>query len=341
MTGMAQVAAQAGVSITTVSHVVNGTRHVNPETKQLVSDAMEALGYRHNLGARALARQSTEIIGLAMSMVTNPFFAELVSAIEQQLREAGYTLVLADTRDDPAVQAEVIDQLLAHRVRGLIVSPLEGDDRLTATLERLVEDDFPLVLLDRRSAVRADQVYSACTQPVRELVEHLAFVGHRRIACVTGASTVMSSHDRVDGYRTAVAELGLDSTPELLVDGRSDARVTEEQVWAHLTRQPDPATALVVTNNQMTLGALRGVRRAGLRIPEDLALVAYDDILWADLLQVQVSAMAQDVAQLSQVAVRQILSRIADPARDPEAVMVPTKFKHRTSCGCGVASSRD
>jgi len=130
---MAEVARVAGVSATTVSHVLNGTRKVAPATEAVVREALASTGYRHNLAARALATQSTDTIGLAMSVVTNPYFADLVRDIERRFRAAGYTMVLADTNDDPAVQSDVLNHLLSRRVSGLIVSPLEGHAGLTAT----------------------------------------------------------------------------------------------------------------------------------------------------------------------------------------------------------------
>jgi LacI family transcriptional regulator len=134
VTTMAEVARLAGVSSTSVS---NKTRNVAPETEELVLQAVARTGYRHNLAARALATQSTDTIGVAMSVVTNPYLAELVRDIERLLRHAGYTMIVADTNDDLAVAADVIDHLLSRRVSGLIVSPLEGDDELTGGLGKL------------------------------------------------------------------------------------------------------------------------------------------------------------------------------------------------------------
>ncbi|MFE5027967.1 LacI family DNA-binding transcriptional regulator [Streptomyces sp. NPDC056656] len=339
---MAEVARIAGVSTTTVSHVLNKTRTVAPETEELVRLAVERTGYRHNLAARALATQSTDTIAVAMSVVTNPYFAELVRDIDRLLRRAGYTMIVADTNDDPAVAADVIENLLARRVSGLIVSPLEAGGphaaagaELARALGRLVDDNFPLLFLDRRSAMPADQVYSECAESTYGLTAHLAEQGHTRIGYVLGSPVATSAGDRLDGYRRAVADLGLDDDPALIIEGESDEHLTEQRLTAHYSEAKSPATALVVSNNQMTLGAMRALRKCRLKIPRDVALVCYDDFEWADLFDPQITAIAQNVPALAASAVDLLLSRIEEPDRPPRSVTVPTEYHHRDSCGCG------
>ncbi|MCW2699609.1 MAG: rbsR 2 [Blastococcus sp.] len=335
MATMAEVARLAGVSASTVSHVLNGTRNVAPDTEVLVRQALESTGYRHNLAARALATQSTDTIGLAMSVLTNPYFAELVRDIERQFRAAGYTLVLADTNDDPDVEVQVIEHLLARRVSGLIVSPLEGDATLTRCLQGLLDEQFPLLVLDRRSALPCDQVFSECVDSTAFLTSHLASAGHTRIAFVAGNMASMSARDRLAGYRRAVEELGLDADDELVIAGESDEAITERRVAEYLTGTSRPASALVVSNNQMTLGTMRAVKKTGWKVPRDLALVCYDDFPWAELFDPQVSAMSQDAVRLASTAADMLLQRIKEPSRAPVSVVVPTTFRHRDSCGCG------
>jgi LacI family transcriptional regulator len=335
MTTMAEVARLAGVSSTTVSHVLNKTRRVSPETEEVVRQAVARTGYRHNLAARALATQSTDTIGVAMSVVTNPYFAELVRDIERLLRHAGYTMIVADTNDDPAVEADVIDHLLARRVSGLIVSPLEGNYQLTRSLAKLLDEGFPLLFLDRRSTLPGDQVFSECVDSIYHLTAHLAAQGHRRIGYVEGNVNSMSTLDRLTGYQKAVKELGLDDDPRLVIAGESDEHITEQRVVAHLTTMDEPATALVVSNNQMTLGTMRAIRQCRLRVPRDIAMICYDDFEWADLFDPQITAMAQDAATLAETAVGLLLARIKSPDRPPQTSAVPTAFKHRDSCGCG------
>ncbi len=334
MTTMADVARLAGVSATTVSHVLNGTRPVAPATEQAVRRAVSKTGYRHNLAARALATQSTDTVGLAMSVVTNPFFAELVRNIERRLRDAGYTLILADTADDPSVALNVTNHLLARRVSGLVVSPLEDNRLFTRAVKDLLAQRFPLVLLDRRSNLAADQVYSECVEATYSLTMHLASLGHTRIGYVMGANHVMSTRDRLAGYRKAVRDAGLATDPRLILAGESDEQITTRAVLEHFAGGRRTTTGLVVSNNQMTLGVMRALRRLGMRIPRDLAIVSYDDLDWADLATPPLTAMAQDHAALAAHATELLLARLRDPDRAPQTVVVPTTFHHRTSCGC-------
>src|SRR3989442_2775091 len=329
---MADVAKVAGVSTTTVSHVLNGTRKVAPETEAVVRDALASPGYRHNLAARALATRSADTIGLAMSFVTNPYFAELVRDIELKLRAAGYTMILADTDDDASVQSGVLNHLLSRRVSGLIVSPLEGHADLTASLQRLLDEHFPIVFLDRRSPLRADQVFSECKQSISTLTAHLAERGHRRIAFVQGALRTMSAIDRLAGYTQTVRDLALDADDGLVIAGESDGTVTQERVEEHL-RGSRPASAFVVSNNQMTIATMRAIRQCNLRVPEDVAVVGYDDFEWADLFAPRLSAMAQDAAALAAATVDLLLARIRKPSRRGPKGLVPTLFHHRDFSG--------
>jgi LacI family transcriptional regulator len=335
MVTMADVASLAGVSTTTVSHVLNGTRVVAPETEEIVRQAVISTRYRHNLAARALATQSTHTIGLAMSLVTNPNFAGLVRDIERQLRAAGYTLILADTTDDSKVELDVINHLLARRVSGLIINPLEGSEVLSRSLTELLEQSSPIVFLDRRSELDGDQVYSECVDSTYFLTMHLASLGHTRIGYVCGDRRTMSGLDRLAGYRKAVDEAKLATDAELIIEGASDMDVAERAVSEHLTNAKRRASALVVSNNQMTLGVMRALRERGLKVPRDVAVICYDDFASADLIDPQLSAMAQDDAALATHVVELVLNRIKDPSRPSQTIVVPTTFHHRESCGCG------
>ena len=335
MATMGDVARLAGVSTSTVSHVLNGTRVVAPETEEIVRQAVASTRYRHNLAARALATQSTHTIGLAMSVVTNPYFAELVRHIERRLRVAGYTLILADTTDDADVALDVVNHLLARRVSGLIINPLEGSKTLSRTLREVLEHHSPVVFLDRRSELAADQVYSECVESTYFLTTHLASLGHRRIGYIRGAPRMMSTNDRLAGYRKAVTDAGLDADAVLVIAGESDADVAERATFEHFTAAETPATALVVSNNQMSLGVMRALRRCGLKVPRDVAVICYDDFDWADLADPQLSAVAQDNFALADHVTDLLLKRIKDPNRPPQTIVVPTTFHHRESCGCG------
>ncbi|MFV0429763.1 MAG: LacI family DNA-binding transcriptional regulator [Arachnia sp.] len=330
---MADVARRAGVSVTTVSHVVNGTRHVAPATISLVNKVMAETGYRPNLAARALATSSTTTIGLALSIATNPYFGELTRSLEDRLRHAGFSLVLANTNDDATQALDVIDDLQSRQVSGLIVVPIDGNPAFAEMLHRLAEAQFPIALLDRPSALPIDQVYSGGHEAIFELTQHLARLGHQRIAYVHGTDESSSGRDRFEGFRAAVQAYHLDDSPRLVLEGRSDEHIAQTTVQHHLSA-PDPCSAMVVSNNQMAIGALRAIRDLGLRVPQDVALVAFDDFEGADLLGPGITVAKQNVDALATGVVRAILQRVKRADRQPSTVVVPTTFVHRGSCGC-------
>ena len=356
---MLDVARIAGVSTSTVSHVLNGTRTVGPATEQQVRDAIAQLGYRPNIVARALATSRTMNIGLCLPITANPTFVVLVDVIERKLTAAGYHLMLHDTRDDIAVQARIVRQLLDLRADGIILAPspdtalsdsalsdsVLSDSALTSALSdsagrpdasgirTAIDAHTPLVLIDRFAAADCDQVASDGVEPMRALTAHLAANGHRRIAVVAGLTGIDTSVERLQGYREAVATHGLDIDPALVIHGESDLEMTRAGVTALFSR-PDRPTALVTTNNVMTLGSMRAFVDLGLRVPDDVALVCFDDFEWTDLFTPRLTAVAQDLATMGERAVQLVLRRIADPAVDTRRLRVAPEFHHRDSCGC-------
>ncbi|MEW1976590.1 LacI family DNA-binding transcriptional regulator [Microbacterium profundi] len=328
---MDEVALRAGVSPSTVSHVLNGTRHVNPETRERVEQAVADLGYRRNTAARTLAGGSSHTVGLAISGLTNPYFGPLLHAIERRVSESGYVLVLGDTHDETEMEQRVVDSLLDRRVDGLIVAPSAGFLRVSAP--RIVEAGTPLVLIDRSIEFECDQVIPENRRSVHALTEHLIEHGHERIAAIIGISGLDSTADRVAGYRAALEQHDLTLDESLIVQGDSNPE-TSEQVMAELLRRSEPPTAVITLNNAMTIGALRAVQRSGRTIPADLALAAYDDFEWSDLFQPGLTAIAQDVGRMGREAVDLLLRRIGGEDAPFERHVIDTTFHRRTSCGC-------
>lgn len=331
MVTMRDVALAAGVSTSTVSHVMNSTRHVSDGTADLVRQAIESTGYRQNSVARSLATSTTKTVGLAIAALTNPYFGPLVHALEDLFVSAGYSLVFGDTHDEPARESRVVDQMLDRRVDGILLapSPGAGDD----VLPRIARSGTPLVLVDRFADTDCDQVAPENTASVRTLVDHLAALGHRRVAAVTGLVGLHSTIERTSSMRAAITDLGLDDDPRLMAAGNStthDARATVRDLFGRVDRP----TAVVVLNNAMTIGTMRAMKDVGLRVPDDVALVCFDDFDWADLFEPRLTAVRQDVRAMGALAVELLLTRIADPDRPRRRLRVATSFQHRSSCGC-------
>ncbi|MEV7318657.1 LacI family DNA-binding transcriptional regulator [Streptomyces sp. NPDC093970] len=336
MPTMADVARGAGVSVATVSHVLNGTRPVLAHTRQAVLDAVEELGYTHNTLARSLVTSRTRSIGLAVSAISNPYFTEILQGVEAAALQHGYGLLIADPHDDPAHERKVVQLLHERRVDGMIVAPSADPRELLAYLARHA---VPTVLLDRvidglgDNAPRFDQVCAENTGPTARLVAHLAGLGHRRIGLVAGLTGLSTTSERVTGYRQGLAAAGLPLDDALVVPGNSES-AGAGRATAALMALDAPPTALVTANNAMTIGALRALREQGLSVPDDIALCCFDDFAWADLFSPRLTAVAQPGREIGAEAVRVLLERLATPDRAPRTVRLPCAFVHRTSCGC-------
>ncbi len=333
---MRDVARLAGVSITTVSHVVNGTRTVAAETKARVLNAVAATGYTGNVLARSLVTGGTGSLGVAVSLVANPYFTELIRAIEGEAAKDGCTLLLADTRDEPDAEQKAIRTLRSRRVDGLLLAPSAMATR--TVLPELHQLKVPIVLIDRLAdGNHVDQVGTENVHATADMVRHLAEHGHRRIGLVRGASGLATTLERVRGYRLGLNRAGLPWNPSLVVSGESTTPAARTALH-HLMALEAPPTAVIAANNNMMVGVLHAARERGLRLGTDLALVGYDDVEWADLVDPPISTVGQPIDQIGRTAVRLLLARIADPDRAPQTVRLPPRMLLRGSCGCALNS---
>jgi LacI family transcriptional regulator len=331
MITMADVARHAGVSVSTVSHVINETRVVKEETRRRVLDSIKDTGYIHNTIARSLVSGSTKTVGLAISAITNFYFADIVTAIEVEVARAGYTLLLADTHDDPGTELRVVAALHQRRVDGVLFAPATGPRG--RALRYLHEVEVPTVLVDRCASSRFDQIGTENVDATTELVSHVAGHGHVRIGLVSGHSGLRTTIERLDGYRKGLERHGIPADDQLVISGNSNADDAEKAVRALFDRI-DPPTALVVANNHMTIGVMRALGRLGIRVPDDLALAAFDDFEWAEHFRPRLTTVAQPIAEIGSGAVRMLLERVADPRRKPRTVRLAPRFMRRESCGC-------
>lgn len=331
MTTMGDVARLAGVSASTVSHVLNGTRKVNTATRLRVEAAIEEVGYRRNGVARSLAAGRTHTVGLSISALTNPYFGSLVHAVERALSDAGYVLIVGDSHDDVVSEQRVTGSLLDRQVDGMIVAPAAGSERFT--LPEITRTATPLVLIDRGVAAGCDQVGPENFEAAKSLTEHLLDRGHRRVAVVRGIAGISSTIERFEGYCAALAGRGIAIDPALVLDGESSTDAAERVVYALMSDVDRPA-ALVSLNNAMTIGTLKALRGLGLSIPNDVAFACYDDFEWSDLFEPRLTAAAQDVDTIGTTAVELLLARMRGNTDAPQQIRVPTTFHHRNSCGC-------
>ncbi|WPO00739.1 LacI family DNA-binding transcriptional regulator [Pseudomonas sp. MUP55] len=329
MVTMDDVARSAGVSTSTVSHVLNGTRKVSPATVQAVQRAIQALGYTPNTLARSLARSSTSTIGVAISALSNHYFSETVHAIETECARHGYMMLFVDTHDDPEQELRVVTALHHRRVDGIVLAPSNG----SRALEYLRTNEIPAVLVDRMMSEQFDQVGVENSQATQALIAHLIAHGHRRIGFIAGRSGFSTTDERVAGYHAALQAAGLAFDPQLLVNGGSNTEPAR-QATQQLLNLAEPPTAIMAGNNLMTLGAMHALRDAHLDVPGHMALVGFDDFDWADFFVPRLTLIAQPVQQLGARAVELLLQRMATPTAPKHSVRLAPRLHVRHSCGC-------
>ncbi len=326
---MLEVARRAGVSVSTVSHVLNGTRRVSPDTARVVGDAISAVGYIPNTLARALARSTTSTIGVAVSAISNLYFGEIVRGIEAESARHGFMIFLSDTGDEPQRELEVIRALHQRRVDGIALAPSADPDH--RALRYLEEHRIPAVLVDRATSRRFDQVAVENRNATRTLVAHLVSHGHSRIGMISGLAGLPTTAERIEGYRDGLAAAGLPFDSTLIASGHSVIAPARDAV-ERLLALPQPPTAIVTANNMMTIGAVQALRAAGRRIPDDIALAAFDDFEWADCFDPRLTVMAQPCEQMGVRAVALLLRRIKEPGRRCRTLRLAPTFRIRNSC---------
>lgn len=324
---MADVAARAGVSVSTVSHVLNRTRAVAPDTEDRVRAAVAELGYEAVGGAQ----RSPQAIGFVVANASYAYFAEVVQGVEAEARRRGYALFLCDSHDAPALEAQAISTLLSHRADGVLLSPT-SQWRQTA-LPALRRKSTPFVLIDRLTDISCDQVAIENVAPSEALVSHLAELGHTRIAILTGLPDLSTTAERLLGYQRALRQWKLDVDEQLVAAGYSTSR-GGRLATRGLLNLSDPPTAIFCSNDAMTIGALQALRDAGRRVPDDVAIVAFDDFEWADMFTPSMTVAAQPAYTVGAEAVRLLDLRLRNDESPAQTVRLPAEVVHRTSCGC-------
>jgi LacI family transcriptional regulator len=325
------VAREAGVSTTTVSHVLNGTRSVAEPTKQRVLAAVERLSYEVNSLAQSLKSDRSQTIGLLVTDISNPFFTSLVRGVEDVANAAGYGIMLCNTDENPQKELTYLRMLRRKRVDAILMAPTGIQQPLA---DQLIGQGFPLVCFDRPAPGAAcDTVLVDNVGGAQQAVSHLIDLGHRRVAVITGLSGVGTTNERLDGYMRAMAEHSIDVDRELvrLGNSRLDGGFREMLALLDLARRP---TAVFTTNNLMTLGALGALQSRQVDVPGDMAIVGFDDFEWAAVLRPRLTVVAQPTYEIGQTATRMLIDRIeGHGSPEPHRVVLPTRLIVRESCG--------
>jgi LacI family transcriptional regulator len=330
MITMESVAVAAGVSTSTVSHVINKTRKVHPDTERAVLEAIDRVGYSPNHLARALAGAPTKTVGVAIAALSKYYFATVVQAIETECAKSGLMMLLADTHEDSNGELKVVQALHERRVDGILIAP--SADPKHRTLNYLRDRRIPTVLVDRFIGTEFDQVGVENRDAAQTLVSHVIGLGHRRIAFVSGATGLSSSTERLEGYRLALEAARIKFDPALVRSGESKIEPACEAVH-HLLSLDKRPTAFVTGNNLMTIGSMQALRAAGLRVPHDISLVGFDDFDWAEICSPRLTVMAQPIEEIGTKAVQLLTRRIAHPGARRQSVRLAPTLRIRDSAG--------
>lgn len=337
---MRDVAARAGVSTKTVSLVLNKNGFVSEALTQRVTNAMRELDYRPDRVARSLRRQSTETVGVIFSSFISPFYPAVLAEMERILSARGLGVLFANAKGNEQHEASVISVMREKRVDGLLVSPHTGAN--LPILEELVRESVPVVTFHNAFAAgRIDCVTWDDFGGSRRAVQHLIESGRRRIAILT--SRIPGLLPRFRGYEAALQEAGISPDPSLCFIRTTDPIVQNTSVFEgreailHLLHQPNPPDAVFVASSSfVTLGVLDGVKSAGARVPQDLAIVSYDNYPWTEYLTPPLSAVARNGTSLGSAAAELLLQRLKErSARHPETIVVPTELIVRASSVAG------
>lgn len=329
MATIKDVAARAGVSVATVSHVLNGTRKVAPATVARVCQAMEELGYQPNGIARALRTRITHVIGVLISDITNPFFATLVRGVEDAAREMGYSVIVCNSDEDAKKEGLYLKVLVERRIDGVIIAPTGDGSNLTVL--DLANYKVPLVFVDRKPKnLQADAVLSDNVGGAYQAVKHLIERGHRRIGIVLGIPGTTTTEERFAGYCKALQESGLKVEKDLVVWGgyRFEGGC---RAMAELLNLAQPPTAVFSTNNQMTLGVLARLWKQKIKIPKEMAVVGFDDFDWAEFIDPPLTVVVQHPYKLGYEAAKVVLRRLARPDKSSEEIRIETTLRVRES----------
>jgi LacI family transcriptional regulator len=323
----------------TVSRVVNGSGRVRPATRLAVEQVIAAVGYVPNGLARALTSRRTGVVALMVPDVGNPFYAPVVRGAERIARRAGFRVIVCNSESNLAYEGEYIADMLRQRVEGLLIAPVSDESR--AHLLRLERHGTPFVLIDRTvSGIECDVVQGDSVGGARRLVEHLISLGHRRIAIIAEATSVSTARDRRRGYQEALEAAGMGLEPQLLCETTVDLAGGYRAMQTLLGLEPRP-TAVFAINNLTAAGAVRAIREHGLAVPEDIALVAFDDIEHVAILWPFLTVMPQAPETFGAIAAQLLMDRIHGRAPEQRRVVIlPSELIVRESCGAKLAAKR-
>ena len=326
------IAREANVSQSTVSRVINNNPRISEATRQRVKKAMERLGYSPNAVARTLITGRSQLIGLVVSNITNPFYPEVIEAIVATAAEHDYNVILCNTQENLKLQTSYLELLIEHQVDGAILYVLHAGQRRLARAGGI--ERIPLVMVNRTvEGLRVDSVRMDNVAAGRLVARHLVELGHRDIAFVGGLAETSTNSERLAGFRNELDALGVGMRDEY-VTHRGFTRTSGYELTEGLLALPQRPTALFCADDLIALGAMDAIVDAGLGIPEDIAVVGVDDVQAASLRQVALTTVRQPAGEMGRRAVQLLLERIhGAPDAEPIDIVLRSRLIVRRTTG--------
>lgn len=330
MANMKKIAELAGVSLGTVSHVLNGTARVREPLRKRVMDAIHATGYQPSQLARGLRRDKTNILAMIIPDILNPFFPGVVRGVEDVAFSNGYRLVLCNTDNDHGKELIHLNALRTYLPSGLIVIPSDFSE-LTAQAESYRRAGAAVVCVDRLPRDwSGDSVTSNNAAGAFEAASYLLKLGHRRIACITGPLQLTNSQDRLKGFRRALRTAKIELAPGYLQESAFDRAGGYAKTKVLLRMVPRP-TAILACNDMIALGALLAIREENLHYPEDISIIGFDGLDFTETTTPQLSSVYQSPYQLGATAAQLALDRVADKNSPVRHIVIKTELRVRES----------
>jgi LacI family transcriptional regulator len=332
MTTIRKVAQHAQVSIATVSHVINDTRFVAEDTKARVLKVMEELNYVPNSAARSLRSQKTKTIGLLIPILTdetsNVFFMRVARGVEYILKQSGYHVMLCNTNESLEYEIEQIKYLNSRQIDGLIIAPPPEEQ---SRINEVIHEQYPVVFVDRKPrGVAGDFVLSDGFKGSYEAVNMLIEKGHRRIGILSGLLTLSPGEDRLAGYSKALIDKGISLDQSLILIGESSFSSGYEMTQRLLTEQSG-VTAIFIASNAISMGAIGYIQDAGIKVPEELAIIGFDNYDWSAVSNPPLSVINQLSYELGVKAAEVLMKKIQSPSKRYREYRLPTEVIVRKS----------
>lgn len=330
MPSIKDVAQDAGVSTATVSRVLSNKPHVRPEVRERVMESVERLNYRLNRVAQSLRSQRSNIIGLIVADIQNPFFTSVSRAVEDVAYEQGISVFLCNTDENPDKEALYLQLMRDQNAAGVIFSPT---GKTADAFAETVHLDIPMVVIDRRVRdVKVDSVLIDNDEATYQVVSHLLADGHRRIGALFGVGST-TGRERRESYLRTLKDHGIKTSPELsfFVPAREADGYRGANQLLDLAEPPD---ALFTSNGLLSAGAFRAIRERNLCVPDDIAFASFDETPWTPLVQPGVTVYEQPIYEIGQTAMELLLKRMKNPARSTREVILNGRLVVRGSCGC-------